>query len=331
MSNYYGSPAINGWVYFLGEMNGEDIKIGRSTGKTMRARIDQVNADQTTNARYELLAALRGDAKDEAFVKRFFADLRRADKGRRTEYFVPAPDLTEYINWLRQWWWVTIDKDESRDELDAVAPDLWTPAADRRMPKPDDNPEQLIQPHRDLEGALAGTPWDWLLSPKQSIQDYFTPPELVAAARDAMGGIDLDAASHPIANRVHRIPDFFHINRSAFDNDWHGRVWLNPPYGNNAPWFERIVKFYDSGDVDQICILSPIWAFTAEQAKPVMQRSSATLLLSPTPKFWGNANNRTGSNHPHGIVYLGDRVDEFLTAFAPHGIPVRMAWDEVAA
>lgn len=325
----HGSPAINCWIYLLGEMTGEDIKIGRSTGETMRGRIAQINTEQTTRAEYRLLAALRGDPKDEAGIKRYFDKFKREDKGRRTEYFEADPALTEYANWLRQWWWVTIDPDEPIGNLEAVAPDHWLPASDRRLAPPTLDPEQLIQPHQDLEGPLAGTPWDWMLSPRPSVQDYFTPPELVDAARRAMGDIDLDAASHPIANRTLRIPDYFHINRSAFENDWYGRVWLNPPYGNNAPWFERIVRFLDEGSVDQLCMLSPVWAFTTEQAKPVMRRSAATVLLSPTPRFWGNANNRTGVNHPHAIVYFGSRAAEFLTAFAPHGIPVEMAWERL--
>ena len=38
-------------------------------------------------------------------------------------------------------------------------------------------------------------------------------------------------------------------------------------------------------------------------------------ILSPTPKFWGNANGRTGKNHPHAVVYIGDRTSEFRDAF----------------
>lgn len=133
-----------------------------------------------------------------------------------------------------------------------------------------------------------------------------------------MGGIDLDAASHPIANRQHRIPDYFHINRSAFEHDWYGRVWLNPPYGHNAPWFERIEQFVASGEVEQLCMLSPLWAFTTEQARPVMRLSAA------------NEKSKTGTNQPHGVVYFGHRVDEFLAAFASHGIPLEVAWDRVA-
>lgn len=163
----------------------------------------------------------------------------------------------------------------------------------------------------------------------KAFRDYFTPPELIQAARLAMGGIDLDAASHPIANREHRIPDYFHINRNAFEHRWYGKVWLNPPYGNNAPWFDRIEQFLDSGDIEQLCILSPVWAFTTEQAKRIMRRSAAIVLLSPTPKFWGNADGKTGANHPHCVVYFGERIDDFVNAFVPFGIPIEMAWERV--
>ena len=325
--------AINGWVYFLGEVTGLDIKVGGSTGRTMRKRLAQVNAEQTTTAEYCLLAAVRGDRKDEEAVKRHFDHLRRTDKGRRKEYFRPAPEIADYINWLRQWWWASIDQDEDIADVEAVEVDHWLPLAGRLLPPPPPDPGLLIQQHVSLDGPLAGTAWDWMVSPRQSIQDYFTPTELIDAARTAMGDIDLDAASHPLANREHHIPDYFHVNRSAFDNDWYGRVWLNPPYGNNAPWFECVHRYLDVGTVTQLCMLSPVWAFNTEMAKPLMARSSAMILLSPTPKFWGNSNNRTGTNQPHAIVYFGERVREFHTAFRSFGIPFRLAEEfaEVAA
>jgi hypothetical protein len=320
---------VNCWIYFLGEASGEDIKVGRSSGATTRARLKSVNNAQTTNASYHLLAALRGDPKDESAVKRHFRHLLRGDKGTHTEYFTPAPELTEYVNWLRQWWWVAIEPDTPTSDVEAVEPSLWLPSPSRRLPPPERDPGRLIQPYQDLSGVLAGTPWDWFITPRASVQDYFTPVEIVEAARLAMGGIDLDAASHPIANRTLRIPDYFHVNRSAFENEWYGRVWLNPPYGHNAPWFERILHFLDTGAVEQLCMLSPMWAFTTTVAGPAMRRSSATVLLSPTPTFWGNSEGRTGRNDPHAVVYFGDRVTEFARAFAPHGIPLEMAWDRV--
>ena len=80
-------------------------------------------------------------------------------------------------------------------------------------------------------------------------------------------------------------------------------------------------------------MLSPVWAFNTNIAKPVIDRSSGMVLLSPTPKFWGRhksgrivdeGSEELGVNHPHAILYMGDRVNEFKDAFAKYGIPMRL-------
>lgn len=310
------------WVYLLGERSGRDVKIGKSTAPTLRERVRSVNREQTTSENYVLLCGIRASAKDESRLKEHFKPYRRGDKGAKTEYFAPEGPLVEYAHWLRAQWWSVVDDDLSLDDAPAVDPEHWLPNGNgRSLRTPDVDPEMLVQQWQILEGPLAGTAWDWMPDPRPSIQDYYTPPEIVQAAREAMGGIDLDAASHWLANRTLRIPDYFTIGRSAFENDWHGRVWLNPPYGNNKPWFDRIVEFTDGGDVEQLCMLSPVWAFNTSIAAEVIERVSAMVLLSPTPTFWGNADGKTGTNQPHCVVYIGERVTEFLRAFSAFGIP----------
>lgn len=316
---------MNVWIYALGALSGEDIKIGHTSARRAVERLKQVNGSQTTSETYKVLVAVLGSRKDEQAIGQYFAHLRRTDKGARTEYFRAAPDLVEYINWLRSQWWVSVDGTDDAEGFAIEDSSHWLPRPDRRIPRSETDPAKLVQDDQDLEGPLAGTTWDWLVSIKAQVQDYFTDPAIVDAARQAMGGIDLDAASHWLANRELRIPDYFHTGRSAFTNDWHGRVWLNPPYGNNAPWIERICHYVNTGDVKQLCMLSPTWAFTTKQAEPLLELVSAHVLLSPTPTFWGNALGRTGSNHPHSVVYIGDRVDEFLHAFSAHGIPMQLS------
>jgi len=303
------------WVYILGERGGEDVKIGHSKGQTIRARLESVTNDQTTNAEYLLLAGVRGSLKDETHLKNYFAAYRRTDKGKRREYFYPEPEVVEYAAWLRSRWWATVDPDGRLGDYPAEDPTHWYPAAGHRHQKPPDDPDKMVQDYETAPGALP-RPWAWFPNPTQSIQDYFTPDEIIAAARCAMGDIDLDAASHWVANRRHRIPDYFDSGRDAFKHDWHGRVWLNPPYGNNGQWFDRALQFVECGAVSQVCMLSPMWAFTTSIAAEFMAASSAMCILSPTPKFWGNSGGRTGTNQPHAIVYIGDRVAEFREAFA---------------
>lgn len=319
------------WVYILGEKRGEDIKIGHTKELTLRKRVGEVNGEQTTDSEYVLLAAVHATTKDEECIKQYFADHRRP-KGKRTEYFWPADEVVHYANWLRSQWWTAIDRDVSRHDWEMIDPDHWLPANGRAIAPPPRDDLKIVQDYEDPSDDLYNTAWSWMASQKTGIQDYFTPPEIIEAAREAMGGIDLDAASHPLANRTHKIDDYFHTGRSAFHNKWYGRVWLNPPYGNNAPWFECITRYVDSGDIEAICMLSPMWAFQTSIARPVMDRTSGLILLSPTPKFWGNVNpDKTGSNLPHGIIYIGDEPSRFNRAFTAFGFPMRPAWDEVTA
>jgi len=311
------------WVYLLGSESGEDIKIGHSSKNTVGERLNSVNDSQMTRERYHLLAAVLGSRKDETKLHRHFSHLRREDKGNRQEYFWADAELVEYAAWLRSQWFAAVDEEMSKeDAASTLQSDDWMPGPHRRMPKPISDPTKMIQDWETLPSVLSGTPWSWFPNPKASIQDYFTPPEILNAAREGMGGLDLDAASHWLANRTHKVPRYFHAGYSAFEHEWERRVWLNPPYGENPVWWERVLEQIEKGNVEQICILSPVWAFTTAAARPLMAISSAMILLQPTPKFWGNSENRTGVNHPHAIVYIGHRRGEVLESLSPFGIPM---------
>ena len=310
------------WIYVLGERSGGDIKVGITSNATPRQRVNGVNKDQTNGDSYVMLCAVRGERKDEDTILRYFT---RKAKGSRTEYLEPTDECVEYVNWLRAQWFTTIDMDESADGFPVRDPSEWLPDAGRRHPPPVIDPTRLVQDYEAVPNALGGTSWSWMINPRASFQDYFTPCEIVNAAREAMGDIDLDPASHWGANKEHKIPHYYDRTTSAFDNPWFGRVWLNPPYGENGPWFDEIVRYVTAGEVSQLCMLSPMWAFTTRIARPVIELSSAMIVLSPTPKFWGNENpDKVGSNQPHAIIYIGDHPDRFTSAMRPFGIPARL-------
>lgn len=323
------------WIYVLGERTGADIKIGHTTKPTVRQRMNVVNAEANEDT-YVLLAAVRSSKLGEDAAKRYFAakGLTRP-KGGRTEYFHLADDLVQWVLWLRQQPFVSFDDRDLHDEAPEAHPDEWIPKPGRTTPPPPTDPDQLVQPHTQLVGPLAGTVWDWMPDMTMSFQDYFTDPPIVRAASVGMGGIDLDAASHWIAQRRLRkngvvIPDYLHTNRSAFDHPWYGNVWLNPPYGDNDRWFTRALEMMDGGNMRQLAMLSPVYAFTTGIAQEFMRRAQAAILFSPTPKFYNPADpDKTGTNLPHAIVYWGDRCPEFLAALSAFGIPITIAWDHL--
>lgn len=306
------------WVYFFGTDDFKHIKVGYTT-TDLNVRRAGIERGQLGNVSLYLLAAVHGTSTNEREIHRYFKHL--AADANSTELFRADDEIVEYVNWLREQWWTALAYDD-QDLSDQPAWTQWRPQPDRRIPLQEEDPTTLVQRY-DAFGPLAGTPWARLSTPEPVGEDYYTPAELVQAARTAMGGIDLDPASHWRANREHKIPTFYHLGRSAFENPWFGRIWLNPPYGNNAPWFQQIIQYWGIGDIQQLVMISPVWAFTAQQAKPITDLASAMVLLSPTPEFWGNPEGRKGTNHPHAVMYLGSRVREFRKAFEPFGVTVQ--------
>lgn len=315
-----------GFVYFTGSADRTLIRIGwTATGDYRRGA-----ASSLAHHPPVLLAAVRtGTQRDHTALLRYFAPVRYAAE---REVFTARPELVEYVNWLRQQWFTHTDPADGGPEDRAAFTD-WAPDPARRVEPRTPDPAALLQFYDVRPGVLRETAWADLSIPPPAFNDYYTPPALIACARDAMGGIDLDAASNWAANRVHRIPRYYHVGRSAFDNPWAGRVWLNPPYGDNAPWFAEILRYTAAGDLTQLCMLSPVWAFNTAIARPVIDRAAAMVLLTPTPTFWGRDREgreagpddpRFGSNHPHAILYLGRRPAEFRAAFARRGVAMRI-------
>jgi len=60
--------------------------------------------------------------------------------------------------------------------------------------------------------------------------EWYTPAEYIDVARRVLGDIDLDPASHKIAQCTVRARKFYTKQDDGLSKQWHGRVWLNPPY-----------------------------------------------------------------------------------------------------
>lgn len=89
--------------------------------------------------------------------------------------------------------------------------------------------------------------------------DWMTPQEIIDAARDCMGDIDLDPASSVAANSRVQARRWFGPDgaESALDVPWWGRVFLNPPGGktkgksNAVVWWRKLAREWSSGTVSQ--------------------------------------------------------------------------------
>lgn len=249
------------------------------------------------------LCKVRGTRADESAVQRYFA--KHAVKGE-TEVFLPHDDLVDYIRWLRDQYFVWVPDDEHCDEIeyhDAVESDLWLPNQDRRKERPPEN-DLFVDP--DF-GPL------FLPPRKLTIDDFYTDPSILDAARLAMGGIDLDPASHPVANRAVKARRFFNIYDNGLVKQWAGRVWLNPPFSEWKSWVPKIVTEWKSGRIQSMCVLCATRTLTAQYFSDIHRHCKAVCIFEGRIAFWGGL--AASPDDGHAVFYFGDDLAGFAGAF----------------
>lgn len=95
--------------------------------------------------------------------------------------------------------------------------------------------------------------------------EWYTPIEFIEAARDVLGDFDLDPASSDAAQEDVRASRFFSIETNGLEQEWNGRVWLNPPYAQPAisHFAEKMVAEVQSGRVTSAIMLTHNYTDTA--------------------------------------------------------------------
>src|SRR5260221_11245058 len=73
---------------------------------------------------------------------------------------------------------------------------------------------------------------DNLIAMPQKSNEWYTPARYIEAAREVMGGIDLDPASCAMANQTVKAARYYTKEDDGLSKAWYGNVWLNPPYGS---------------------------------------------------------------------------------------------------
>ena len=152
--------------------------------------------------------------------------------------------------------------------------------------------------------------------------EWYTPARYIEAAAKVLGDIDLDPASSKKANKVVGAAKFYSEADDGLSREWHGRVWLNPPYGKGSGLFTtKLVEEYDAGNVTAAILLLNAYGFDSAWFQPLWQfpicfTDHRIVFTSPTRGEGGPANANI-------FVYLGKGVKRFASTFADFGTVVR--------
>ena len=121
--------------------------------------------------------------------------------------------------------------------------------------------------------------------------EWSTPQWLVDAMATEFGPFDLDPAA-TVSNA--RAPAHFTREDDGLSQPWHGRVWLNPPYGRQLTrWLAKAQAEAAAGRAEIVVCLVPVRTGTRWWAEAV--RDAALVLFWPARIKFGSTDGVHGA------------------------------------
>lgn len=114
-------------------------------------------------------------------------------------------------------------------------------------------------------------------SPTMGTDEWLTPPDIL----EKLGAFDLDPCAPVLARRPwSTAAHHFTIEDDGLSRNWHGRVWMNPPFGREAAKWMRRIADHGNG-----IALIPARTETAMFYESVWARADAVLFIKGRPHF----------------------------------------------
>lgn len=117
--------------------------------------------------------------------------------------------------------------------------------------------------------------------------DWLTPPEII----EALGDFDFDPCAYP--NQINKTAvKMICLPEDGLSVDWHGRVWLNPPYGNQTKFWMAKIASHGFGTAlvpARTEVESWFWPYVWEAAVAVLFIKGRLYFRRPDGSKAGNA------------------------------------------
>lgn len=154
--------------------------------------------------------------------------------------------------------------------------------------------------------------------------EWFTPADIVEKAREALGGIDLDPASHAIAQQTVGAATVYTAADNGLDRPWFGRVWLNPPFNRTALalFVDKLLAEYASGAVEQAILLTHDYT-DVEWFHAAARAAEAVLFPRGRIHFLSPCGDECSPRQGQALFYFGRDDAAFRRTFADVGLIVR--------
>ena len=151
--------------------------------------------------------------------------------------------------------------------------------------------------------------------------ESYTPAKYIEAAREVLGGIDLDPASNMYAQKTVKAMHWYDEEENGLLQEWGGTVFLNPPY--NFPvvkhFIEKLCGEFQSGNVSAAVLLTnnntdtAWWQLAANLAAGVCFTAGRI-------NFYKEDGTTTQPTNGQSFFYFGEALLGFNAAFSKFGL-----------
>jgi phage N-6-adenine-methyltransferase len=154
--------------------------------------------------------------------------------------------------------------------------------------------------------------------------EWFTPVEYIRLAREVLGEIDLDPASHQLAQLVVQAARFFTEEQNGLAHEWHGRVWLNPPYAQPAigHFVDKLCEERNARRVEAAIMLTHNYTDT-EWFHSAIEIADLVCFTRGRVRFCKPDGTLAAPTQGQAFFYFGSKMDKFAATFRQVGFIVR--------
>ena len=150
--------------------------------------------------------------------------------------------------------------------------------------------------------------------------EWYTPSSYIELARTVLGRFDVDPASNTLAQETVKSTTFYTAETNGLDKDWHGKVWMNPPYSQPkiVHFIDKLVAEYQSGRTTEAIVLTHNSTDTA-WFNTLFGAASAICFTRGRVKFVSPKGEFASPAMGQAFTYFGPHPERFAEVFSEVG------------
>lgn len=158
-------------------------------------------------------------------------------------------------------------------------------------------------------------------APTAASDTWNTPAALVALVRQVLGAIDIDPATNASAQAVVQAATHYTSETDGLVRGWPGRVFLNAPYSDPAPFVAKLLDELDAGRATEAIAL--VNARTSSRWFQSLAVRAWRCELRQRVRFWRPDRPEGSAGRSSSVVfYIGPNPRRFVTVFRSEGVTV---------